>query len=147
MTQLLNADTLNDCITELVTHAIQYSNKKRKPKAVIIVASDDKASKIYVNNKVKTGEKLGIDIEVRPEQLINIDSILTASFIIKLDKSISVNSLHPEKKYLKSKTLLASNVPNFKVFNAPQFVNIYIISVTLETSKLVKSKSVNAVHL
>ena len=64
MTQLLNADTLNDCITELVTHAIQYSDKERKPKAVIIVASDDKASKIYVNNKVKTGEKLGIDIEV-----------------------------------------------------------------------------------
>ena len=64
MTQLLNANTLNDCITELVTHAIQYSDKERKPKAVIIVASDDKASKIYVNNKVKTGEKLGIDIEV-----------------------------------------------------------------------------------
>ena len=64
MTQLLNANTLNDCITELVTHAIQYSDKERKPKAVIIVASDDKASKIYVNNKVRTGEKLGIDIEV-----------------------------------------------------------------------------------
>jgi len=64
MTQLLNADALNDCIEELVTHAIQYSDKERKPKAVIIVASDDKASKIYVNNKVKTGEKLGIDIEV-----------------------------------------------------------------------------------
>ena len=64
MTQLLNANTLNDCITELVTHAIQYSDKERKPKAIIIVASDDKASKIYVNNKVKTGEKLGIDIEV-----------------------------------------------------------------------------------
>ena len=64
MTQLLNADALNDCIEELVRHTIQYSNKKRKPKAVIIVASNDKASKIYVNNKVKTGEKLGIDVEV-----------------------------------------------------------------------------------
>jgi methylenetetrahydrofolate dehydrogenase (NADP+)/methenyltetrahydrofolate cyclohydrolase len=64
MTQLLNADALNDCIEELVRQAIQYSNKKRKPKAIIIVASDDKASKIYVNNKVKTGEKLGIDVEV-----------------------------------------------------------------------------------
>ena len=64
MTVLLNASLLEDCVTELITHSIQHSDKDRPPKAVIIVASDDRASKIYVNNKVKAGEKLGIDIEV-----------------------------------------------------------------------------------
>ena len=84
MTQLLNANTLNDCITELVTHAIQYSDKERKPKAVIIVASDDKASKIYVNNKVKTGEKLGIDIEV-----VRFNESVTESEIIEFIHKIN----------------------------------------------------------
>ena len=84
MTQLLNANTLNDCITELVTHAIQYSDKERKPKAVIIVASDDKASKIYVNNKVKTGEKLGIDIEV-----VKFNESVTESEIIEFIHKIN----------------------------------------------------------
>ena len=64
MTALLNANLLEDCATELITHTIRYSNKDRPPKAIIIVASDDKASEIYVNNKVKMGVKLGIDIEV-----------------------------------------------------------------------------------
>ena len=84
MTQLLNANALNDCITELVTHAIQYSDKERKPKAVIIVASDDKASKIYVNNKVKTGEKLGIDIEV-----VRFNKSVTESEIIEFIHKIN----------------------------------------------------------
>lgn len=64
MTQLLNASLLESSINELLTHTIKHTNKDRPPKAIIIVASDDRASKIYVNNKVKTGEKLGIDIEV-----------------------------------------------------------------------------------
>ena len=84
MTQLLNANALNDCITELVTHAIQYSDKERKPKAVIIVASDDKSSKIYVNNKVKTGEKLGIDIEV-----VKFNESVTESEIIEFIHKIN----------------------------------------------------------
>lgn len=84
MTQLLNANTLNDCIIELVTHAIQYSDKERKPKAIIIVASDDKASKIYVNNKVKTGEQLGIDIEV-----VKFNESVTESEIIEFIHKIN----------------------------------------------------------
>lgn len=84
MTKLLNADALNDCIEELVRQTIQDSNKERRPKAVIIVASDNKASKIYVNNKVKTGEKLGIDIEV-----VKFDESITESEIIEFINKIN----------------------------------------------------------
>ena len=64
MTKLLNASLLEDCVEELISHALKHSDKDRPPKAVILVASDDRASKIYVNNKVKAGQKFGIDIEV-----------------------------------------------------------------------------------
>lgn len=64
MTKLLNASLLEDCVEELISHTLKHSDKDRPPKAVILVASDDRASKIYVNNKVKAGQKFGIDIEV-----------------------------------------------------------------------------------
>ncbi len=64
MTKLLNASLLEDCVAELVSHSLKHSDKSRPPKVVIIVASDDRASKVYVNNKVKTGAKLGIEVEV-----------------------------------------------------------------------------------
>lgn len=64
MTKILNAKELEDCVEKLIKERIASSYKNRKPKVVIIVASDDAASKIYVNNKVKMGEKLGIEVEV-----------------------------------------------------------------------------------
>ena len=64
MTKILNANDLEKCSDELVKFMISRSNKNRNPKLVILVASDDKASDVYVRNKVKMGEKFGIDVVV-----------------------------------------------------------------------------------
>lgn len=64
MTKLLNAKELEDWAEGIINHTVFYSGKERAPKLVIIVASDDKASKVYVNNKIKMGNKFGIDVHV-----------------------------------------------------------------------------------
>ena len=64
MTKLLNAKELEDWAEGIINHTVFYSEKERAPKLVIIVASDDKASKVYVNNKIKMGNKFGIDVHV-----------------------------------------------------------------------------------
>ena len=64
MTKILNANELEKCSEELVKFTISKCKKERNPKLVILVASDDKASEVYVRNKVKMGEKFGIDVVV-----------------------------------------------------------------------------------
>ena len=64
MTKILNAKELEEWAGGIINHAITNNYKGRNPKLVIIVASDDKASEIYVNNKVKLGAKFGIDVHV-----------------------------------------------------------------------------------
>ena len=76
MTKLLNANKLDEFMDNKIANMTFLSNNKgRKPKVVIIKASDDKASEIYIRNKVKTGAKLGIDVEVIElnENVSNID--------------------------------------------------------------------------
>ena len=64
MTKILNAKELEEWAGGVINHAVTNNYKGRNPKLVIIVASDDKASEIYVNNKVKLGAKFGIDVYV-----------------------------------------------------------------------------------
>ena len=64
MTKILNAKELEEWAGGVIKHAVTNNYKGRNPKLVIIVASDDKASEIYVNNKVKLGAKFGIDVHV-----------------------------------------------------------------------------------
>lgn len=135
MTKILNANLLEDCVIELITHTIKDSNKNRQPKAIIIVASDDKASEIYVNNKVKMGAKLGIDIEVvkfkeavTNEDIENyiklaneydsVDGIMLQLPIYKhLDTNRLINTISPDKDIdgltLYSKAMLDVNKAKF----------------------------------
>lgn len=135
MTVLLNANLLEDCVTELITHTITHSDKSRPPNAIIIVASDDKASEIYVNNKVKTGKKLGIDIEVVKfkESVTNeeikqyielankydsVDGIMLQLPIYKhLDPDLLINAISPDKDIdgltMYSKAMLEGNKAKF----------------------------------
>ena len=72
MTKVINAKDLQEWAkhaigTSLITKGIKElkgGKEFRQPKLVIVVASDDKASEIYVKNKVKMGEEFGIDVQV-----------------------------------------------------------------------------------
>jgi len=86
-----------------------------KPTLVVILAGDNPASKIYVNNKKKTAEKLGINSTVinYPQNVsetellgkikeLNEDSTVTAILVqLPLPKHISkeniINAISPEK--------------------------------------------------
>lgn len=64
MTKIINANSLETYTKNAIEQMVVNNYKGRKPKLCILVASDDKASERYVNNKVKMGEEFGIDVEV-----------------------------------------------------------------------------------
>ena len=64
MTKIINANTLELYTINKINSMVACNYKGRKPKVVILVASDDKASEVYVRNKVKMGEKCGVEVEV-----------------------------------------------------------------------------------
>lgn len=75
MTKVLNASKLEEYVEKQIDSKVFTSNKGRQPKVVIIKASDDKASEVYIRNKVKMGNKYGINVEVIElnEMVSNID--------------------------------------------------------------------------
>jgi methylenetetrahydrofolate dehydrogenase (NADP+)/methenyltetrahydrofolate cyclohydrolase len=64
MTKIINANTLEAYTINKISTMVSCNYKGRKPKVIILVASDDKASEVYVRNKVKMGEKCGVEVEV-----------------------------------------------------------------------------------
>ena len=89
MTKILNAKELEEWAGGVINHAVTNNYKGRKPKLVIIVASDDKASEIYVNNKVKLGAKFGIDVHVEKFPItLNNDDIEKYIKELNDDKSV-----------------------------------------------------------
>lgn len=67
MTQRINAEVLEDMLVEELNNLIDYTKEEtsiaRQPKLVILSASDDKASERYIENKINTGKKFGINVE------------------------------------------------------------------------------------
>ena len=59
MSVILNGKQLRDRVLERLKTKLESFDKK--PTLVVILAGDDEASKIYVNNKKKTAEKIGIN--------------------------------------------------------------------------------------
>lgn len=113
MAILLDGKKLRDKIlSELKLKIDKYETK---PKLVVILVGENPASKIYVNNKKKTAEKLGIISEVLeyPENItetellnkikeLNNDKSVTAILVqLPLPKHISkenvMNTITPEK--------------------------------------------------
>lgn len=92
MTKIINAKALEDWAEGVVNVSIKNNYKGRQPKLVIIVASDDKASEIYVKNKVKLGSKFNIDVEV-----VKFESYVTNSkikeYICELNNDKSVDGV------------------------------------------------------
>lgn len=62
MTQILDGKKLRDKILEELK--VKIDRFEIKPTLVVILVGDNPASKIYVNNKKKTAEKLGINSEI-----------------------------------------------------------------------------------
>ena len=113
MAVILDGKKLRDKIlSELKLKIDKYETK---PKLVVILVGENPASKIYVNNKKKTAEKLGIISEVLeyPENItetellnkikeLNNDKSVTAILVqLPLPKHISkenvMNTISPEK--------------------------------------------------
>lgn len=113
MAQILDGKKLREKILEELKQKVDKF--EQKPTLVVILVGDNPASKIYVNNKKKTAEKLGINSEVinypadisekelleKIEEL-NADKNVTALLVqLPLPEHISsenvINAISPEK--------------------------------------------------
>lgn len=90
MAQILDGKKLRDEI--LAGLKIKIDNFDKKPTLVVILVGENPASKIYVNNKKKTAEKLGINSVVinYPDTVTECELI---SKINELNNDNSVNAL------------------------------------------------------
>ena len=107
MVKILNANKYEEVMIGMSEDIQRNFNSGRKPKIVILMASDNKASERYVVNKMKMGEKLNIDVE-----LITHDETVTnkelEELIIKLNNDNTVDGMilqlpvyeHLDSKYL-----------------------------------------------
>ncbi len=113
MTIILDGKKLRDKIFKDLKAKLDKMNKK--PTLAVIIAGDNPASKIYVNNKKKTAENLGINSfvteypsNVTEEELLskikelNSDKNITAILVqlplpSHINKSKILNSISPEK--------------------------------------------------
>lgn len=90
MAVILDGKKLRDKLLEGLKSRIEEFDKK--PSLVVILAGDNPASQIYVNNKKKTAEKLGINSTV-----INYPSNVTETELLdkidELNKDDSVNAI------------------------------------------------------
>lgn len=92
MTKIINANSLEIYTNNAIDQMVINNYKGRKPKLCILVASDDKASERYVNNKVKMGEEFRIDVEVIKFGLF-VNNIEIADQIDELNNDDSVDGI------------------------------------------------------
>ena len=113
MAQLLDGKKLRDKI--LAELKLKIDKFEKKPTLVVILVGENSASKIYVNNKKKTAEKLGINSKVlqypqniteaellnKIEELNNDDTVTALLVQLPLPEHISkekvINTINPKK--------------------------------------------------
>ncbi len=113
MTVILDGKSLKNKILEEIKSHLSKSNNK--PTLVVILVGENQASKIYVNNKKKTAENIGInsivinypeDIEesilIKKIEELNEDRTITAILVQlplpeHIDKNKVINSISPKK--------------------------------------------------
>ena len=94
MTILIDAKSMkNKKLNELKDRVKQINNKiKRTPKLVIVSASNDKASELYMSNKIKTGKEVGVIVEIlRFDNDVTQDEI--EKTIVRLNEDNSVDGI------------------------------------------------------
>lgn len=113
MAQVLDGKKLRDKI--LAELKLKIDKFEKKPTLVVILVGENSASKIYVNNKKKTAEKLGINSKVlqypqniteaellnKIEELNNDDTVTALLVQLPLPEHISkekvINTINPKK--------------------------------------------------
>ena len=113
MAQVLDGKKLRDKI--LAELKLKIDKFEKKPTLVVILVGENSASKIYVNNKKKTAEKLGINSKVlqypqniteaellnKIEKLNNDDTVTALLVQLPLPEHISkekvINTINPKK--------------------------------------------------
>lgn len=94
MTILIDAKAMkNEKLNVLKDRVKEINNKiNRIPKLVIVSASNDKASELYMNNKIKTGKEVGVNVEIlRFDNNVVQDEI--EKTIVGLNKDNSVDGI------------------------------------------------------
>lgn len=94
MTILIDAKAMkNEKLNKLQNRIKEINNKiNRKPKLVIVSASNDKASELYMRNKIKTGKEVGVNVEVlRFDKDVTQEELENA--ILKLNKDDLVDGI------------------------------------------------------
>ena len=122
MAQILDGKKLRDKILEDLR--IKLEKFSVKPTLVVILVGENPASKIYVNNKKKTAEKLGINSEV-----INYPSNISETELLEkideLNNNKSVTAIlvqlplpeHISKENVMNKILPEKDVDGFTPYN------------------------------
>lgn len=108
MTVILDGKALRDKL--LAELKLKVDKFKIKPSLVVILVGEDPASQIYVNNKKKTAEKLGINSEI-----INYPADISEDVL--LDK---INDLNKDETVtgILVQLPLPKHIDKFKVINA-----------------------------
>lgn len=94
MTILIDAKAMkNEKLNVLKDRVKEINNKiNRIPKLVIVSASNDKASELYMNNKIKTGKEVGVIVEIlRFNEDVIQEELENA--IVRLNKDNSVDGI------------------------------------------------------
>ena len=109
---LINSKILKENKVAELKQCVDSMN--RKPKLVIISASDDKASENYIRNKVKIGAEIGIDVEVlKEERSVTTVELGWTINQLNMDKDVDAIILQlPVYPHLDSKTLIQSIHPS-----------------------------------
>ena len=108
MTTILDGKNLRDKIlTDLKTRITKF---EQKPALVVILIGENPASKIYVNNKKKTAESLGINSTV-----INYPTDVSEEELLKKIEELNEN---PDVHAVLVQLPLPNHINKFKVINA-----------------------------
>lgn len=94
MTIVIDAKSMkNEKLNELQNRVKEINNKiNRMTKLVIVSASNDKTSELYMSNKIKTGKEVGVDVEIlRFDKNVVQEEI--EDTIVRLNKDNSVDGI------------------------------------------------------
>ena len=94
MTILIDAKAMKNKKLNVLKDRIEEINNKikRNPRLVIVSAGDDKASELYMSNKIKTGKEVGVNVEVlRFDKDVTQEEI--EDTIVRLNKDNSVDGI------------------------------------------------------
>ena len=116
MAQLLDGKKLRDKI--LAELKLKIDKFEKKPTLVVILVGENSASKIYVNNKKKTAEKLGINSKVLqyPQNITEAELLNKIEELAPFGTGLKMPLLAIENKNYK-RFIVSNKYPKFSIDN------------------------------